>query len=46
MEATENNTQPVIGEFDGTEGLSEQSLKGMLMADGPILDTDFAMVGG
>src|SRR4051812_34334084 len=45
VETAEDDTQAIIGELDRAEGLTEQRLECMLMALGPALDADFAVVG-
>jgi hypothetical protein len=43
--AAENNTEAIIGKLHGAEGLAENSFERVLMATGPILDRNLAMVG-
>ena len=45
MEATQNNAQAIIGEFRRAEGLPDDGLQSTLMALGPVLDADLAVVG-
>ena len=44
VEAAQDDTQPVIGEFDGANGMAPKTLQQMLMALGPVLNADLAVV--
>src|ERR1700733_7677139 len=44
MQSAQDDTQTIIGEFYRAKGLPDDGLQCMLMAHGPILDTDLAVV--
>ena len=44
LEAREDQGQAVIGELDGTDGLSDEGLEGVVDALGPVLDGRLAVI--